>query len=186
MHAERADCAIGLHIAESEPFGQCAPPNRPIVCTGSAALGCGASSSDHLETAVAAGLPAIIQVGARGSVDADQSAMTEAKIASWKAAEADLLSQIGGTRHYFVNTPIGRRFVDVMTPDLRANEAKTGWVGMSSKIMRQIKKDSYLLGSGEAKEVTWNFYRSSITGRIGADPAVLAELRKRGFGVSFH
>lgn len=59
-------------------------------------------------------------------------------------------------------------------------ESKVGLKNYSGDIVNQVSKDASLLKSGTVDEVTWIFYRSPSTGKIGASEELLKELKKAG------
>lgn len=59
-------------------------------------------------------------------------------------------------------------------------EAKVGLQNYSGDIVNQVAKDAELLSSGKVDEVTWVFYRSPSTGKVGASDELLQELNKSG------
>ena len=61
-----------------------------------------------------------------------------------------------------------------------AHEAKVGYTCLSKRIRIQIEKDAWLLKQRRVDEVVWHFYRSDITGKIGASKPLLELLEKNG------
>jgi RHS repeat-associated protein len=59
-------------------------------------------------------------------------------------------------------------------------EAKVGLQKYSGEVAREVAKDAELIASGKIDEITWVFYRSPTTGKIGASDELLTELRKAG------
>lgn len=59
-------------------------------------------------------------------------------------------------------------------------EAKVGFQNYSGDITNEVAKDAELLASKQVNEVTWVFYRSPSTGKVGASDALLEELKKAG------
>jgi hypothetical protein len=54
-----------------------------------------------------------------------------------------------------------------------------------AKIPKQ-RKDAELLKNGEVKGVTWHFYRSELTGKIGGSGPLLKQLTGHGIGYVIH
>jgi len=55
-----------------------------------------------------------------------------------------------------------------------------GYQKYSGNIVAHVEKDAELLASGRVKEVTWVFRRSPSTGKVGASPELLKELKIAG------
>lgn len=47
-------------------------------------------------------------------------------------------------------------------------------------IVNQVAKDAELLSTGQVKDVTWVFFRSPNTGKVGASPELLKQLNSAG------
>lgn len=67
-----------------------------------------------------------------------------------------------------------------------AHEVKVGRTKMSAFLRAQITKDLKLMQAGQVKSVTWHFYRSPLTGKIGASNSVLQLLKDAGIKVVWH
>ncbi len=69
-----------------------------------------------------------------------------------------------------------------------AHESKVGFVRWTSSAKWQILKDAALVREGAAgiSEAHWHFWRSDITGRIGADPRVIRLLDRKGIRYTLH
>jgi hypothetical protein len=85
-----------------------------------------------------------------------------------------------------MNTSLGPRKPDgipagssIATTD-KLYEAKVGFQQYSGNIVDQVAKDAELLASGQVNEITWVFFRSPNTGKVGAADNLLIELRKAG------
>ncbi|OMP74609.1 RHS repeat domain-containing protein, partial [[Flexibacter] sp. ATCC 35208] len=80
-----------------------------------------------------------------------------------------------GTR-YLDGIPLGTTLENIEV----AFESKVGYQKYSGNIVAQVEKDAELLASGRVKEVTWVFWRSPSTGKVGASPELLKELKIAG------
>jgi RHS repeat-associated core domain len=85
-----------------------------------------------------------------------------------------------------MKTSVGRRVPDgiptgemVQTTD-KLYEAKVGFQEYTGNIVTQVAKDKELLATGQLKEITWVFYRSPNTGKVGASDDLLRELNAAG------
>ncbi|MNT54911.1 hypothetical protein D3C72_1921070 [compost metagenome] len=67
-----------------------------------------------------------------------------------------------------------------------AYESKVGFVKFSQATIRQIQKDAELLGRDLIKRAEWHFFRSEITGLIGADSRILKMLSDNGIKYVIH
>ena len=79
----------------------------------------------------------------------------------------------------FVDGQSGGRYVDLLYDNV-AYESKVGYMCLSQRIRIQILKDAWLLENGQVDRVVWVFYRSDITGRIGATQALIDFLVEHG------
>jgi|BioPla2DNA2_1021312.scaffolds.fasta_scaffold101836_2 hypothetical protein len=67
-----------------------------------------------------------------------------------------------------------------------AYESKVGYTCLSSRIRLQILKDAWLVDNGYVDAVVWEFFRSDITGRIGATSQLLELLKSKGIEYIIH
>lgn len=92
------------------------------------------------------------------------------------AGEQALFEKYSGKKHKYFETYVdgvkGARYVDVFSKNI-AYEAKVGYTCLSKRIKMQVLKDAYLLKNKRVSKVVWEFYRSDITGRIGASKQLL-------------
>ncbi|MDD4295468.1 MAG: cellulose binding domain-containing protein [Ruminiclostridium sp.] len=89
--------------------------------------------------------------------------------------EALKIAHPGESQKYFttyVNGVKEGRFIDQYSVGV-AYEAKVGYTCLSTRIRAQIIKDAWLLNNKFVKGVVWEFYRSDITGRVGATKPLL-------------
>lgn len=98
-------------------------------------------------------------------------------------ALAKYLGNLGGKK--FFNTTAGRRTVDYFVDPI-AHEAKTGSKVLSKFIRQQILKDTALLAEDKAKEVTWHFFRSPVTGNVGPSGPLRKALEDAGIKIVLH
>ena len=67
-----------------------------------------------------------------------------------------------------------------------AHESKVGFQTLTWDIRRQIAKDAWLLKTGQVTGAVWHFFRSSVTGKIGAADELLELLKKYGIKIVSH
>lgn len=109
---------------------------------------------------------------------------------SGKAAES-FLKNVYGQPNYAQTakaTSMGDRYSDLVVVDDFArylHESKGGHVS-GSRSAAQISKDAQLLSQGWADVVTWHFFASAATGKIGPAPATLEMLRAANIEVIVH
>jgi len=102
-------------------------------------------------------------------------------------AELFFMEHFGGVEQQRFRTDLGWRYVDVLTENLRhANEIKVGYVRYTYFYKNQALKDSLLITDGIVDNVTWHFFKSSETGRIGADLRFLEFLDSLGINYLMH
>lgn len=105
--------------------------------------------------------------------------------ATGKIGENDLKS-LGGQSQVSFQTSLGARFVDQLAPGNMAHESKVGYTSLDASTALQVAKDAELLSRGMVNGVTWNFFTSPVTGRVGAAPALLKALSDAGIKVVVH
>ena len=59
-------------------------------------------------------------------------------------------------------------------------DAKVGYTCRTNFIRTQIEKDAWLIDNGKIVESQWHFFRSPVTGKIGATKPLLKELNRDG------
>lgn len=79
------------------------------------------------------------------------------------------------------NVRIADTFVDGV-----AHESKVGYTYWSQSIEREIRKDAWLVGSGEIESAHWHFFASGTSNTIGASPKVLDRLDAEGIAYTIH
>ncbi len=67
-----------------------------------------------------------------------------------------------------------------------AFESKVGRTSLTKLIRQELARDVKLLRSREVHEVVWEFSRSSVTGKTGPTPKLLAKLNKFGIRVKLN
>ena len=66
-------------------------------------------------------------------------------------------------------------------------DAKVGYTSLTKKFIgKQIQKDALLLKEGTIKGSQWHFFRSPVTGKIGATKPLLKEPNRDGFKIIIH
>ncbi|WP_143709233.1 hypothetical protein [[Flexibacter] sp. ATCC 35208] len=82
-----------------------------------------------------------------------------------------------------LGTSLGARYVDVIPIGTHIQaakinfEVKVGLQEFSGNVANQIAKDEELLALGKVEEITWVFFRSPVTGKIGPSARLLTELQ---------
>lgn len=102
--------------------------------------------------------------------------------------QALAISHPGESQKYFqtlVNGVKGGRYIDQYSNGV-AYEAKVGYTCLSQRIKTQILKDAYLMKNGDVTAVVWEFFRSDITGRVGASKELLNFLTENGIHYIIH
>lgn len=93
-----------------------------------------------------------------------------------------------GTPQYRWNDVPGfdtARISDVYNEDTSvAREAKTGYQSLTHSNLTQIAKDKALVNSGKINNVTYDFFQSSVTGKIGPSQPYYKALKTEGFTVN--
>lgn len=97
----------------------------------------------------------------------------------------DALKLLGGESQVYFKTSQGGRYVDQLVNGV-ANESKVGYTSLTSDISRQISKDVELINMGQVNGVTWNFFRSPVTGVGGPSQPLLNLLQQSGINVIIH
>lgn len=76
------------------------------------------------------------------------------------------------------DTPLGGRRIDAYLVEHRiAIESKIGYQSLTKRICEEIKKDEYLIASGQLQAVYWLFYAASsspLLARLGSGPIKVA------------
>ena len=104
-----------------------------------------------------------------------------------KAGEEYLAKSVGGTPQQFFSTSDGARFIDqYVMKDGIAHESKVGYTSLTKSIKRQILKDAELIKGKDIKGSVWHFYKSSVTGKIGASKPLLDFLEQNGIKYEIH
>ncbi|MFD1460350.1 RHS repeat-associated core domain-containing protein [Paenibacillus farraposensis] len=97
-----------------------------------------------------------------------------------KAGEQFLAKSLGSKQtQVFFNTSLGRRYIDVMKDGI-AHESKVGYTSLTSFVKKQIQKDAELIRTGDIEGAVWHFYKSGITGKVGATKPLLDMLDANG------
>ncbi|WP_343606830.1 hemagglutinin repeat-containing protein [Roseateles sp.] len=96
------------------------------------------------------------------------------------------LKKLGGVSQKSYDTSMGKRFVDQVDPSNVGHESKVGYTSLTEDIKVQIKKDVEILAGKDLKDVVWHFYKSPVTGQVGASKDLLDELTKSGIKYIIH
>lgn len=184
---ERKDheIAVKASIAEKEAISQSldnhenrgSPYNAKTVMEGVAQ----GIPQIMLEGLIADGLQGVKFFGQFSSVEA--SAFS--KIGSTGKVGEEALKLLGGESQVFMKTSEGGRYIDQLVGGV-ANESKVGYTSLTKSISTQIAKDAELLKSGDIKGAVWHFFKSPVTGKVGASHPLLDELAKNGIKTVIH
>ncbi|TPG35401.1 FG-GAP-like repeat-containing protein [Flavobacterium pectinovorum] len=91
----------------------------------------------------------------------------------------DALKLLGGESQHYAKTTLGGRYIDQLVEGV-GNESKVGYTSLTKTISLQIAKDVELINTNQIKGATWYFFRSPVTGKIGASQPLLDALEKYG------
>ena len=95
------------------------------------------------------------------------------------------LKLLGGTSQKGFSTTTGWRFIDQFVKGA-AFESKVGYTTLTKSIARQITKDVELINRGRINSSTWHFFKSPVTGKIGASKPLLEALKTAGIKTVIH
>jgi hypothetical protein len=97
-----------------------------------------------------------------------------------KVGEQYLAKSLGSSQtQVFFSTSLGKRYIDVMKDGI-AHESKVGYTSLTSFTKKQIQKDIELIQKGKIEGAVWHFYKSGITGKVGATKPLLDMLDANG------
>lgn len=99
--------------------------------------------------------------------------------------EQELSNLYGGVSQVYFPTELGGRFIDQFADDI-AHESKVGFTCLSKRVQIQVMKDAWLLGTYKVDRVVWHFFRSEITGKIGATQNLMDLLTRYGIEYIIH
>ena len=103
-----------------------------------------------------------------------------------KEGEEYLLKTLGGESQKYINTPYGRRFIDVFSDGV-AHESKVGYASLTDFVKKQIQKDVYARDVlGTVDDVVWHFFESGVTGKQGPSGPLMDYLIENGIEVILH
>lgn len=126
-------------------------------------LAAGRSNLKWLDDAVQAGVVRVGEPGIRFFTPDD--------------GEAWLRNTFGGNPQIYKETSDGPRFLDLLS-GTSAHESKVGRMSARASYKRQIAKDKELLiNDPDVNAVTWHFFPSDITSKVGPTPALVDALR---------
>ena len=102
------------------------------------------------------------------------------------AGEKYLSKLVGGkSQQYFKTSNYGGRYIDQLAKGI-AHESKVGYTTLTYFVKRQILKDWELIQKGKIKGAEWHFFRSAITGKIGASLELRRFLYNHGIDYKIH
>ena len=96
-----------------------------------------------------------------------------------KEGEEYLAKLVGGKPQAYFKTSHGGRYIDQLAGDI-AYESKVGYTTLTSFVKKQILKDAELIEQGAIKGAKWNFFKSDVTGKMGASKPLLDFLKQNG------
>ena len=99
--------------------------------------------------------------------------------------EIALAKMYKGESQVEFKTSRGRRVVDQLSKGI-AHESKVGYTSLSQSVRTQILKDAELVARGEVKGAHWHFFRSGVTGKVGATPQLLDFLKQNDISHTVH
>ncbi|AZE64390.1 two-partner secretion domain-containing protein [Pseudomonas synxantha] len=98
----------------------------------------------------------------------------------------EALKPLGGQSQVTFQTTQGARVVDQLAPGSIAHESKVGYTSLDANTALQVAKDAELLRRGLVNGVTWNFFKSPVTGRVGPAAALEKALSEAGIKIKVH
>ncbi|MEL7648778.1 MAG: hypothetical protein AAGU76_11835, partial [Sedimentibacter sp.] len=107
------------------------------------------------------------------------------KFKTGKAGEEYLAKLVGGESQVYFKTSQGGRYIDQLADDI-AYESKVGYTTLTDFVKKQILKDAELIEQGAIKGANWNFFRSDVTGKVGASKPLLDFLEQHGITYTIH
>jgi RHS repeat-associated protein len=121
-----------------------------------------------------------------GGFSATEASMYS-KIGSTGKVGEDALKLLGGESQVYMKTSEGGRVVDQLVNGV-ANESKVGYTTLTKDVATQIAKDAEIVknGTGGVQSAVWNFFRSPVTGQVGASQPLLDALTKNGINYIIH
>lgn len=102
-----------------------------------------------------------------------------------KAGEEYLAKLVGGESQVYFKTSQGGRYIDQLAGDI-AYESKVGYTTLTKFTKKQILKDAELIEQGVIKGANWNFFKSDVTGKVGASKPLLEFLEQHGITYTIH
>lgn len=103
-----------------------------------------------------------------------------------KEGEEYLFKMLGGETQKYINTPFGKRFIDVFADGV-AHESKVGYASLTDFVKKQVQKDVYARDVlGEVDDIVWHFFESGVTGKQGPSGPLYDYLIENGIEVIIH
>jgi hypothetical protein len=136
-----------------------------------------------LEGVIAEGFQGLKFLGSFSATEANAFA----KIGSTGKIGEQALQALGGESQVYLKTSQGGRYVDQLVNGV-ANESKVGYTSLTKSISTQIAKDAEIVknGTGGVQSAVWHFFKSPVTGQVGASQPLLDELAKNGIKAVIH
>ena len=134
---------------------------------------------------VTGGLGSAAFYGAGKGIEALKNSITPKAYMTGADGEHELASKYGGESQKIFHTSLGIRKVDQYAKRV-AHESKVGYTSLSQSVRKQILKDVELVNEGSIKRAHWHFFRSGVTGRIGATPQLLRFLKENRIKYTIH
>ena len=134
---------------------------------------------------VTGGLGSAAFYGAGKGIEALKNSITPKAYMTGAEGEHELASKYGGESQKIFHTSLGIRKVDQYAKRV-AHESKVGYTSLSQSVRKQILKDVELVNEGSIKRAHWHFFRSGVTGRIGATPQLLRFLKENRIKYTIH
>ena len=102
-----------------------------------------------------------------------------------KDGEKYLAKIVGGDPQVYFKTGNGGRYIDQLANGV-GYESKVGYTTRTEFVKNQVLKDTELIKTGQIVGAEWNFFRSDITGKVGASKPLIEFLDKSGIKYIIH
>lgn len=125
-----------------------------------------------------------ISIGLAGSAIRAETAAARNAIGATGNIGEMFLKQAGGESQRYFRTSVGGRYIDQVINGM-AYESKVGSVKLTDFVSRQVAKDVELMVTGQVDSVSWVFFKSPVTGKIGPSEGLYQLLIQNGISVFF-